>query len=409
MPLWYWRKRKKKTFLFFTLSRAKNDYCSSNGKYSRLKTYVTCNIRYYDNSLTVRDNKDSMPDDEKRWHKNKKNSVRFVRGLIKPVENKDGLTAYYYAAVQPTTENTNIEKEMEHLPRNIRAIRLYATDIILLGNLDPNNIYGIPQFFKCLPSTTANIPPIATIEEQILDSNQKEIENDLRGSEDSGNTLTTGMDWNHDGGSRSPKYKTGLFMDLACTYANTKPKSCINVERLSEFGVSLDLRHKIAYHENGTDTQYGDIDTDGFISKYELDDMENRAMFATLNHIGFIPQEHQDMVGDYTTQVPDINTSYLVPKFKYIYPVDFDGRLQLPMDLYKNNFKQAMFDERDESYLTFRFGAENGIQAVQNSEERIRHFYHTNLLDMPLYNNSYYFFCGVNKGKTARDKFNELV
>ena len=411
MPLWYWKKRKKRTFLFFTLSRAKNDYCSSNRNYGRLKTYVTCNIKYLDNSLTVRNNRDSMPDNEARWHKNRKNQIRYNKGLIKPVENRDGLTVYYYAAVQPTSNVRNSNEEMERLPNNISAVRLYATDIILLGNLDPNNIYGIPQFFKCLPSTTANIPPIATIEE-IKDPNQQNgAEDDLKGSDDSGDTVTTGMDWNHDGGSQFPTYKTGLFMDLACTYAATRPKSCINVERLSELGVSLDLRHKMAYHEGGTDTLYGDIDTDGFISKYELDDMENRAMFATLNHIGFIPQEYQDMYGYYTTQIHDANTNYLIPKFKYVYPVDFDGRLQLPMELYntnRNRFRQALFDERDESYLTFRLGAENSRNYTRNSEGRIRHFYHTNLLDMPLYNNSYYFYFGINKGKTAIDKFNKL-
>lgn len=417
MPLWHWLKRKKKTFLFFTLSGAKNDYCSDSKLYSRLKTYVTCNIKYITRSLEVRNNRDSMPDSEDRWHKNRKAQVRYKRGLIKPVENKDGLTAYYYAAVQATSDNDNDELEMARRPAYFKAVRLYATDIILLGNLDPKNIYGIPQFFKCLPSTTANVPPIATIEE-IPDPNAKdEIQDDIKGVEDSGDTITTGMDWNHDGASQFPAYKTGLFMDLACTYAGTRPKSCINVERVSELGVNLDTRHKIAYHEGGTDTQYGDIDTDGFISKYELDDMENRAMFATLNHIGFVPQEYQDSIigaGAYTSQVHDKNTNYLIPKFKYIYPVDFDGRLQLPMDLYNTNrsqFEQALFDERDEAYLTFRLGAEMSDDYEQNSELRIRHFYHVyskTLRDMPLYNNSYYFFFGIKKGSTAIDKFNEL-
>lgn len=417
MPLWHWRKRKKKTFLFFTLSRAKNDYCSDKSLYSRLKTYVTCNIKYISRSLEVRNNRDSMPDSEDRWHKNRKAQVRYKRGLIKPVENKDGLTAYYYVAVQATSDNDNDELEMARRPAYFKAIRLYATDIILLGNLDPKNIYGIPQFFKCLPSTTANVPPIATIEE-IPDPNAKEeIQDDIKGAEDSGDTVTTGMDWNHNGASQFPAYKTGLFMDLACTYAGTRPKSCINVERVSELGVNLDTRHKMAYHEGGTDTQYGEIDTDGFISKYELDDMENRAMFATLNHIGFVPQEYQDSIigpGAYTSQVHDKNTNYLIPKFKYIYPVDFDGRLQLPMDLYNTNrsqFEQALFDERDEAYLTFRLGAEMSDDYTKNSELRIRHFYHVyskTLRDMPLYNNSYYFFFGIKKGSTAIDKFNEL-
>ena len=291
------------------------------------------------------------------------------------------------------------------------AVRLFATDIILLGNLNPKNIYGIPQFFKCLPSTTANIPAVATIQETI-DPNEKEVtyNQDTTGEvEDSGTTITTGMDWNHDGDERTPAYSTGLFMDLACTYVGTRAKSCINVERLSELGVAIDMTHNMAYHEGGNSTQYGQIDADGFISKYELDDMENRAMFATLNHIGFIPQEYQDLHDSYATQVPDKNTNYLIPKFKYMYPVDFDGRLQLPMNLYNNGFEQALFDEKDETYITFRMGAEKDSNKDNNSEGRIRHFYHTDgKYDMPLYNNSFYFYFGIKKGSTAIDKFNEM-
>lgn len=412
MPLWYWRKRKKKSFLFglFT-SRAKSEYCSDSKTYKRLRTYMTCVIRYLSNKLDVKNNKYSMPDDEKRWHKNRKARVNYRRGLIKPVENRDGLTAYYYAALQATSENANPKQEMKDRGNNFFGVRLFATDIILLGNLDPKNLYGIPQFFTCLPSTTANVPPIATVEESNENTDEDDKDKDINDGEDSGTTLTTGMDWNHDGSKQSPKYSSGLFMDLACTYANTKPKTCINVERLSELGVNLDMSYEMPYSVNGaSDVRYGTINADGFVTKYELDDMENRAMFATMNHIGFIPQAYQDTIGAYTTQVIDKNTGYFIPKFKYIYPVDFDGRLQIPMELYKNGFEQAMFDERDESYLTFRLGAEANKNKDNNSEGRIRHFYHFegNLYDMPLYNNSFYFYFGIKKGSTAIDKFNQM-
>lgn len=414
MPLWYWRKRKKKSFLFglFT-SRAKSEYCSDSKTYKRLRTYVTCVIRYLSNKLEVKNNKYSMPEDEERWHKKRKARVNYRRGLIKPVENRDGLTAYYYAALQATSENANATQEMKDRGYNFFGVRLFATDIILLGNLDPKNLYGIPQFFTCLPSTTANVPPIATIEESNEDTDDDDKDKDVNDSEDSGTTLTTGMDWNHDGAKQSPKFSKGLLMDLGCTYANTKPKSCINVERLSELGVNPDMTYEMPYSvEGASDIRYGTINADGFITKYELDDMENRAMFATMNHIGFIPQAYQDSIEAYTTQVIDKNTGYLIPKFKYIYPVDFDGRLQVSMDLYKNGFEQAMFDERDESYLTFRLGAESNKNKDNNSEGRIRHFYHYDdsllLYDMPLYNNSFYFYFGIKKGSTAIDKFNQM-
>ena len=407
MPLWYWRKRKKKTFLFGLFSsKAKSQYCSCDSRYTRLKTSVTCNIEYSKNDLTT--NNSLMPNNEDRWHKRRSGSVSYKRGLIKPVENKDGLTVYYYVGMQPTTNNPNSDLQLGDMGKDVKIALLYATDIILLGNLEPNNIYGIPQFYNCLPSTSANIPPIASVEENITDEDDNDSDSPTSVGEDSGLTVTTGMDWGHDYNDQTPKYQRGLFMDLSCTYANTKPKSCINVERLSEFGVNLDMSYDMEYH-SGNSIKSGKIEADGFVSKYELDDTENRAMFATLNHIGFVPQPYQDSIKSYTTQVEDANTNYLVNKFKYIYPTDFDGRLQVPMDLYKKGFEQVEMDKKDDSYLTFRFGAEGGM-SDSNSEGRIRHFYHTDggKFSMPLYNNSYYFYFGVKKGSTAIDKFNKM-
>lgn len=430
MPLWYWRKRKKRSFWFdifgWFKSSAKNDFCScETSSYSRLKTYVTCEVPYKDISLEVDAGKAS--ESEKRWHKNRAEQVRYRRGLIRPFVNKDDLTVYYYAALQATSDNANSKQTLAERPENFYAIRLYATDIILLGNLLENNLYGIPQFFKCLPSTTANIPAIATIEEEegADEKDNDDVQYDAStDTEESGNTVVTGMDWRRARISEddSPKYRQGLFMDLGCTFADTKAKSCINVERLSELGVALDSSYTMRYaHNQDAQIKSGQIKADGFISKLELDDMENRAMFATMNHIGFIPQSYQQSISAYTTQVPDENTNYLIPKFKYIYPVDFDGRQQVFMTRYRNGFKQPLYDEKDDnSYLTFRLGAEKSPKFTENSERRVRHFYKVprsvdpncisddDAYHMPLYNNSFYFYFGIKKGSTAIDKFNEM-
>ena len=404
MPLWYWRKRKKKTFLFGLFSSsAKNEFCDCDRTYSRLKTYFTCDIPYEDESLTVESSASSSEED--RWHRSRSGGVRFPNGLIKGVTNKDGLTAYYYVAMQPTDDN--YYEPIETREKGFFVIRLYATDIILLGNLNEDNLYGIPQFFKVLPSTTANIPPIASIEESLEDEDKK-VENnkyDSTQSEDSGTTITNGMVWRRGGDEAVPTYGSGLLLDLACTYADTKLKSCINVERLSELGVNLDMTYNMSYSRNGNNIQRGVIEADGFITKYELDDMDNRAMFATLNHIGFVPQAYQDSISGYTTQVEDENTTYLVPKFRFIYPTDFDGRMDEIMKRYQNGFEQAMYDEQDQAYLTFRLGGDK-----EGAHGRYRHFYYKegDAFHFPLYNNSFYFYFGINKGNTAIDKFNNL-
>ena len=418
MPLWYWRKTKKRTFLFGLIKKkAKSDFCScENSGYSRLKAYTTCELPYENNSLKLRNITRNGKNifKENKWHKNRAEWVRYRRGLIRPFINKDDLTVYYYAALQATSDNNNPKQALSDRPADFHAVRLYATDIILLGNLNENNLYGIPQFFTCLPPTTANIPPIATVEEENTNDEEKEnytYEASAGNDEDgNGTTVITGMDWKRDDISEhdTPNYRQGLFMDLGCTFADTLAKSCINVERLSELGVMLDSTYTMRYSNSSeSEIQSGDINTDGFITKLELDDMENRAMFATMNHIGFIPQEYQDYIDSYDTQVMDENTGYLVPKMKYIYSVDFDGRQQEFMTRYRNGFAQPMYDERDEAYLTFRLGAE------RNGEYgRIRHFYHTptdnDAYYMPLYNNSFYFYFGIRNGSTAIDKFNKM-
>ena len=406
MPLWFWKKPKKKKFLFGLFSIiAKNQFCDCDKEYSRLKTKVTCNIVYDNKSL--RTTRDSVDLNEDKWHKTRDKSVGFRNGLIKRVENNSGEMVYYYTGFQPSNDGNSKTSSITQIKSRFKIVRLFATDIILLGNLNESNIYGIPQLFKRLPSTTSNIPPIATIEESDTDETEKSNKNnDMYDNDETGSTVVTGMDWGHSGADDSPIYKNGLFLDLACLYADTKSKACINVERMSELGVGLDMSYKMAYAK-GNDIVEGVIDSDGFINKFEINDNEARAMFSTLNHIGFVPQDYQDDKEMYETQVNDDNTNYLVPKFKYIYPVDFDGRMKPIMDDYGNGFTQPLFDNTDESYLTFRFGAEKNNRPSENSEGRIRHFYYNTggKYEMPLYNNSFYFYFGINKGNTAIDKF----
>ena len=402
MPLWYWRKRNKSYFLFIFPISAKNEFCSDKRTYSRLKTKIPCAMQTSYPQMEYQ----GYEADNKKWHKSSETTatVIFKRGLIKPVDNKDGLKVYYYSAAQVNASENTAAVIMDQQPAGVKMVRLYATDIILLGNFNEKNLYGIPQLYKHLPDTTANIPPIATIQENknTTDSTNQYDSNDY---EESGTTVITGMDWGHDGDKQVPQYKEGLFMDLACTSIITRAKACVNVERLSELGGYLDSRYKIEYSD-GNSVKYGEFHPDGFINKLELSYANERAMFATLNHIGFIPQTYLESINYYSSQIPDENTSYYVNKFKYIYPVNFDGRNGYHMSQYQNGFEQVMKDKTDQNYITFRMGAEEETSKSSNSEGRIRHVYESN--NLPLYNNSFYFFFGINKGSTAIDKFNNL-
>lgn len=390
MPLWRWRKRKKKSFLFGLFhSRAKNEFCSCSTYYKRLKLSNACKLTYQstknDDKVSVSTLKPIEDVYSMRMHK-KSDSAWLSSGVIKNVLNKEKLDIYYYT---PGTPRDRVNKPNE-ITTPLQYVRLYATDIILLGSLNENDLHGIPQLFKYLPSTTSNIPPIATITENKIDDT-KSINND--DEEDVGSYITTGMDWGY--GAKKDgevQYKKGLFMDLECQSVSSSPKSCINAERMSELGVSYDMSYRVQYGVN--ENTWGEFRPDGMITKLEIDDYESRAMFATLNHVGFVPN-----IENY---VMDSNTGYYFNKLKYLYPVNFDGKMQTSMDRFvnRNSFKQGEYDNPDQSYMEFRYGSE---------KPSLWHFYVANSthVSFPLYNNSFYFYFGVKAGSTALDKFNK--
>lgn len=397
MPLWRWRKRKKKSFLFGIFhSRAKNEYCSCSTFYKRLKLTNACDLTYNSpkgqnviNANTLRPVDNVYSD---RMHKN--NTIVWLSGgVIQNVQNRDGLDLYYYSPGVPRDKINKINEILTPIP----YVRLYATDIILLGSLDENDLHGIPQLFKYIPSTTSNIPPIATTTESNDDDadegrGEKDI-NDMA-VEDVGSYITTGMDWGHKGENNGGvAYKNGLFMDLKCTSIASIPKSCVNAERMCELGVSSDMLYRVQYGAN--ENTWGEFLPDGMITKLEIDDYEARAMFATLNHVGFVPQREN--------YIMDENTGYYFNKFKYLYPVNFDGKMQSSIDrfLKRNEFKQGEYDNFDKAYMEFRYGSDRPSlwHFYYNSEKKVK---------FPLYNNSFYFYFGIKTGSTAMDKFNKL-
>lgn len=395
MPLWRWRKRKKKSFLFGLFhSRAKNEYCSCSNFYKRLRLTNSCDLTYKSPKGQETSNANTLRPIEgvysSRMHK-ENSTVWLSGGIIQNVQNKDGLDIYYYTPGVPRNEINKINEIVTPIP----YVRLYATDIILLGSLGENDLHGVPQLFKFIPATTSNIPPIATTTEAKDNAEEREIENPTdKAEEDVGSYITTGMDWGYHGQNNGGvQYKNGLFMDLTCTRISSLPKSCINAERICELGVSNDMLYRTQYGAN--ENTWGEFLPDGMITKLEIDDYESRAMFATLNHVGFVPKVSNYML--------DENTGYYFNRFKYLYPVNFDGKMQSSIERFLkiNEFKQGEHDSFDKAYMEFRYGSD---------KPSLWHFYtiRGNYVKFPLYNNSFYFYFGINQGNTALDKFNKL-
>lgn len=363
LPLWFWKKRAKKKFLFGLFSRkAVNTFCSCEKTYDNLKLTQGCSTIYNANFSPVGINIDNDKNRHREYDKR-----QLMYGVIKEFTNNAGLHVYYYAPGIPNALDYQTREGLTDYTQ------LFATDIILLGSLNNCDLDNLPKTFDSLPSSTANLPFIAT----------------LNGGE-TGDGVITGLDWGHNGEKSSFKYSEGLLMDLTCWTVYTRYKSCVNLSRLSELYVSLDMDMQTDEESEPS------VVHDGMITSEELVENETRAKFASLNHNGL------------NNLVKNITTNYDTYKFHYIYPISFDGHLG---DLKKyqkvKKNKNLLTDTRDSNYVMYRLG--EGKDSLNNTRHK-KHFYIGNesQFQFPLYNNSFYFYFGLKEGKTSIDKFNTL-
>ena len=390
-----------------------------------------------------------------KCHKKAVSFITLDKGLIVKRETKYGENVYYYKSVE--YDETNLYSQTNSNPNVFGDIKiLFATDIVLLGSLNECDSEGIPQFFKKLEGTTYNMPsdlvlmdyysdaskikfepragqdklfkdavtemktgytPLADVAEEIDESNSVY-------DRDKVYTDTTGADWGNYGWDQVPvnynkisKYiyssnvderpdVGGLFYGLTCWSAYTKPKSCINLSRICEYGVSLDqVKEYPVYNEKENDDfEYRNLPPDGFVSYDELYDLDGRAMFATMNG------------NNLNTKINSEN-GFPIYDFMYLYPENFDGSLKNWMNLslgempfpLSNNYA---LENNSESYVRFRYGRNrDDIKIIQfyNSKESIGIFNgESNKNRFPKYENSFYFYFGLNSGNTAIDKFRTL-
>lgn len=325
-------------------------------------------------------------------------------------------------------------KPMEYDETNKETTILFATDLILLGSLNENDIYGIPQLFKRLKATSYQLPPFVV--EDIKDSDSVVISGDSEGntvvSDGDGKTYTeiTGMDWGNQGYSQSKKSgdetteetNGGLFFGLTCSYTSTTPKSCVNLSRICELGVGMDEGRNIPIKTNdGYDEIY--LPPDGYISTDDIYDQDARSMFSTLNSCGL------KTIRDEKTGFPKYKFKYYTQEFfdaslKNIMKRDFDSLIYIPEAIFRDNYKMELYNK---DYVDFRFGGEprfysssieNQTVPITTTEEKEDEEYgtsdstETETLEFefgnrfPVYKNSFYFYFGLKHGKTALDVFN---
>lgn len=392
-PLWYRKITKKKKFFFGLFSRkAKDEWCTANESHSSMRLFKSCaterksdpdknnNYKNFDGKEVTyyRVQGNSCYDDEEC--QNTTTQVWMNKGVIKQTTNLLGKYIYYYVPAEYIIDNDLIKEDSKG-----HVNRLFATDIILLGSLNDCDIHGIPQFFKSLDPTTYNLPSdILFTDHEFLDS-----------FDENGNFIDTtytefseaaGCDWGNS--NEYGKDDGGLFYNIGCATINLYPKSCVNLSRICELGVSLDESKNVPNLNNlaGDENAYDYLRTDGFVSYDELSNFDARSEFATLNG---------------NKLQTKVNTSNGLKEydFRYLYPENFDGSLLEIMQRttqgyssdvnYKENYK---LETVSKDYYKFRMG---------NNP-----YYYDNRHSFPRYENSFYFYFGLKDGKTAIEKFN---
>lgn len=436
-PLWFRKITPKKRLLFGLIKRrAKDQWCSSEMlQNKKLKIFTPCAIlrekeksynsvdgtpkKAYHMDASMKCGKDM----EKQNCLNKRAFIGLHNGIIVKRQTMLGEDVYYYQAAEfdhdQRTGNNAIEGTPVKESGQQGAVKLiFATDIVLLGSLNDCDLQGVPQFYKSLESTTYKMPPtllftdnvmITTIDEEGVPQGIFSEDGENITTTQESKTEMTGADWGNFNEDICPGAKkeehsqdSGLFYSIGCNSQRTLPKSCINLSRICEFGVSLDESKYVLSAqptENGSDDNfYSYLVPDGFVSKDELYNNDERSAFASLNHNGL------------HTKLSE-KTGLMEYDFDYVFVDNFDNSLRGHMEARQkkcsNSYKfNYWLEEFSDGYYDFRMGKKPYFYDDENYNQNMEKNRQPSGRSLPRYENSFYFYFGLKHGKTALDKFN---
>lgn len=395
MPMWYRKITPKRSFLFGLFKRkAKNQWCSSEKEFASQYLFLDCAVKMDNNTTTYKNihgldrTSYSMGNSDNncgnKCHETK-TTIDVTHGLIVEKETMLGQKVYYYRSCE-MDGTTSVVNEVT-TPKGVvkfGAIKtLFATDIVLLGSLNDCDRLGTPQFFKSLDATTYNMPYDILFTDMDV-TYELDANGDIKEASYTLETQASGCDWGNK--NEYGKDDGGLFYGIGCSTIEMRNKSCINLRRMCELGVSEDVTFDVTTGSSGNDVTTQRIIADGYVSFDELYDTDARAMFATMN-------------GNRLRTKLNTETGLYDYDFRYLYPVAFDGSLAQNMATKFNGYPNsisyrdnAKYEKHNTDYFQFRMG-ENPY--FYDKEKRF-----------PRYDNSFYFYFGLNQGKTAIEKFN---
>lgn len=376
-----------------------------------------------------------------------------------------------------------------------QRLNLFATDIVLLGSLNDCDVYGTPQAFKYLSSSTYKMPTNlaltnmetdgalyadgkdslcttsdyydgvqkldegnATLKQEIefyngknnydaskTGENYERLEYGEEGEEESDTialTEASGIAWNYTGPGQGDinkgilYYPGGHFLGISCVNSQTNKKSCINLSRICEVGVTMSQRQenvrKITSGDDGTNVKFHytyNVPT-GLIAGDEVVDIDVRSMLASMN-------QHR-LIANKTN--PD--TGYKTYDFLYRRPRGFNGEMAKFVGTNESSYNENVnetqeedltfariskgrtrpdFDSEETSntqrhtledasldYYLYRMGFDYDVaKKYRMMKRRFAYWGDNNKFYLPQYENSFYFYFGLHDGSTALDEFNK--
>ena len=452
IPRWFVKIKKKASFLFGLIKiKPKVKACMEDSFFQTRRFTQQCALEYIktdgsDNIYSTNVTRIGCKNDRKeKCHKS--HGRKFVKifggkngGIIHNEMTYKGQSVYY---AKPCEWNDG------------KKCNFFATDIVLLGSISNNNLWGIPNEFDGMQSSTFQMPPnlvqtnmdsdgvlygIADgsnvcdktkivdkdgkanppeVKDQTFDDFKKwvadvnEIPND--DVDEYAVTEISGIDWGFSGPNqgKSEEHKLfkpgGHFLGIACTNAEVNIKSCVNLSRICELGALMSQRQSELKVINESNNEYGYeyIIPSGLISKLEISDTNYRTIFATLNQ-----NKLKSVVNHDGTRKYD---------FISIQPINFNGDLFVSIngnggcgDLFNkrkrdNNNESGPYayfktiEDNSEDYYYFRLGINKNTKSKDVKNKYLIN--NGNNVAMPVFENSFYFYYGLKNGDTAMDKF----
>ena len=459
IPRWMRNIRKKRTFLGVTITKEKIKACNENFSKNNRNIVQQCGVKFSLNEENFNSITTDVGCGNNNCHKDK--SVRLEKnifndgGIVYSQKTSKEQYVYYFKPCE-NSDNKNI--------------RLFATDIILLGTLNENDKWGIPRGIDELVSSTYQMPPNLALTDSMLEGDEYVLPSEnitmffqgntfrigsiwygvdeenthlssLKIATETGSyTELSGVNWNYTGPlqginkslnpndedyKRKDLYKPGgHFLGLTCRNSQTTIKTCVNLNRICEYGVWMSQRQDINEDYSTTPT--------GFISGDEIKGDKYRRIFSTLNSnnlkvkreengffkYDFIHLTPTNFGGELSSSIKKdeyINSLYNRLMQDYIYEneynvnnddfTDFDVKSS---EKVYNKIIVRTNEFLDYEYYKFRFGLDDETIKKENEIKKRFLFYENSLTgkkgSFPMFNNSFYFYFGLHDGRTALDE-----